>query len=305
MVASSISVPMRQRVRPANPLLVVCAWELRRLLANRFGWAGTAAIALFFALLLWFKHFWNVSVTDGGAQLAVVGSSAVGMVHEVVFVLLLLYGMFLPFIAADGVARDYRQRVHELIMTTAMPSWAYVGGRYLARLLVSLGLAGELLVVTWVVDTGLHATSTAYPAPDVAALLAVWSLTVLPATVLLASVSFALGTRWTRWATALKLAVLVAWVALAAVGDSLLPSWFPYWNPTSYSLATASQVQLLQQYRALTLAGGANHLAMAQAAQSRLPQMQPWLLPHAGLIALGFALALATAGAFRSFRDVM
>src|SRR5256884_3560350 len=45
----------------------------------------------------------------------------------------------------DGVTRDLNRRTHELLMTTALPTWAYVWGRYLAGLVMSLGLALLLL----------------------------------------------------------------------------------------------------------------------------------------------------------------
>ncbi|MGI8915473.1 MAG: hypothetical protein ACR2JY_17100 [Chloroflexota bacterium] len=126
MLAESPTTVQRQEVQTehAHPMLTVLTWELRRLAADRVGWGLGGGALLFFALLLWFKHSWNVQTSDGGARFLVLGSSAAGMLLEIVFVLLLIFDMFLPFVTAEGVARDYKQRVHELLMTTAIPSWA-------------------------------------------------------------------------------------------------------------------------------------------------------------------------------------
>jgi ABC-type transport system involved in multi-copper enzyme maturation permease subunit len=55
--------------------------------------------------------------------------------------LLWLLLMLVPIIVADAVVRDYKQRLHELIMTTAVPTWAYVWGRFLAGLCICFLLA--------------------------------------------------------------------------------------------------------------------------------------------------------------------
>jgi hypothetical protein len=47
-----------------------------------------------------------------------------------------LLGLYLPFIAADGVARDVQRRTHELLMASAVPSRAYIWGRFLSSLLL-------------------------------------------------------------------------------------------------------------------------------------------------------------------------
>ena len=302
-MVTELPVPAERRrvdTDDAHRLAAVLRWELRRLSVDRFGWGFAGAALLLFSALLWFKHSWMVQVSDGGARFPVLGSSADGMLLELVYVLLLLFGMFLPFVAAEGVARAYKLRAHELLMTTSMPSWAYVGGRYLAGLIVSVGLALELLLATVLVNNGLHATNAAYPAPDLAALLAVWALTVLPGAFLLGSASFALGTLWPRRATVLKLVVLVVWVALFIVDPRSLPAWFAFWNPTSNSLAAAGEQRMVEQFQ---LHG--QTLAAAREAQTHLPDVQQWLLPHVGLIVLGLLLGMAAATGFRRFRAVL
>jgi len=284
----------------------VARWELGRLLASRSTWALAAGAELFFVALLLVKHSWVLPVSDASGSsgaITVVGSSAVGMLSEVVFVALLLFGMCLPFVAADGVARDYRQRVHELLMTTPVPGWAYVVGRYLAGLLLGLALSGELLAAVYIVDA-LVGRRGGYPAPELATLLAVWALTVLPAMVLLVSLSFALGTLWPRLANVMKLVVLIAWIGIFVVGSSHLPSWYHRWDPTSYSLAAAGQSLVHQRYTQI-VSGGSGPEAAFLAAQSRLPAFEPYVLPHLGLVALGLACVAVAAVGFRRYRDVL
>src|SRR5262249_36873352 len=130
---------MRTAARP-NPLLMVLVWELRRLGAGRFGWLAAVVVFCCFAggVALRFRFV----LTDTTFLL---GTTAFGQLAVMVYNLMPVFGVILPFVSADGVARDYHQRVHELLMTTTMPAWAYIAGRYLAALLVGLGIAALLI----------------------------------------------------------------------------------------------------------------------------------------------------------------
>lgn len=314
MIAATEALEIRRTTAPGGGQAVreVLSWELRRLLSNRSTWALAAGAELFFVVLLLFKHSWQLNLSDrpGAASFTIVGSSAVGMLLEVVFAVLLLFGMCLPFVAADGVARDYRERVHELVMTTPVPGWAYVAGRYLATLLLGLVLCVETLVAALVVNVLLGRTAAGYPAPDVGTLITVWALVVLPAATLLLSLSFALGTLWPRLANVLKLAVLIAWIGIFVFGrGGSLPAWFqqwiPGWDPTSYSLAAAGEDLATQRYAQLAAGATGTAQAAVLTAQDRLPSLQPWVLPHLGLVVLGLACAVVAAIGFRRFRDVL
>ena len=39
-----------------------------------------------------------------------------------------VFALMLPFVVTEGVAADYKRRVHELLMATPLPGWAYVWG---------------------------------------------------------------------------------------------------------------------------------------------------------------------------------
>ena len=94
-------------------------------------------------------------------------------------------------------------------MTTALPSWAYVWGRYLVGLLMSLGLATLLLV--GILGTGivLHLTVAGYPAPVIGITLLLWVGMVVPATMLVSSLSFAVVTLFPRLCILVKIVILV------------------------------------------------------------------------------------------------
>src|SRR5260370_34701276 len=87
---------------------------------------------------------------------------------------LMLLGMLLPFVNADGVTRDLSRRTHELLMATALPTWAYVWGRYLAGLVMSLGLAGLVLTSILGVGWAFHLTHTRYPMSEICNLMGIW-----------------------------------------------------------------------------------------------------------------------------------
>ena len=68
--------------------------------------------------------------------------TAFGLLFSFSFLLALL----LPLLSSAGVAHDVKHRTHELLMTTPVPTWAYIIGRYLFYLLASVGLALILFV---------------------------------------------------------------------------------------------------------------------------------------------------------------
>src|SRR5579859_1570824 len=137
-----------QRTQRARPLLAVMAWEARRLRASRASWISALVAFCLFLFAIWIARapiqmgFGNAA---GSFSASVAGTSAWGLI--VIFPSFLLFplAIVLPFISADGVGRDLKRRAHELLMTTALPTWAYVWGRYLVVLLLSLGLAVALL----------------------------------------------------------------------------------------------------------------------------------------------------------------
>ena len=235
-----------------NPLLSVWTWELRRLACSRLSWALTGAALLFFCGMIWFKHAWVIPLCTDSSQVArvtVFGTSPLGLRYEFVAVLLLVYALMVPFVVTEAVARDYKLRMHEVLMTTSVPNRAYVWGRFLAALCTSLGLALLLLVAEVVMAGWLHHTYPIYPAAAPNEILRLWAIVILPAAILLTGVGVALGALWPRHSGVIMLGMLITWVLLGVLVDILgqqlgFGQWLIYWNPSSAGVVRDRAVRL-------------------------------------------------------------
>jgi ABC-type transport system involved in multi-copper enzyme maturation permease subunit len=297
-----------------QPLLAVLVWELRRFAASRVFWLQALGLFCFLVLLTWAQ-----ATLDQYSKLAasafIPGTSAWGLLATLPPMLVLLV-VLLPFITADGVARDLQRRTHELVVSTVVPSWAYVWGRYLMGMLMSLELAVLLLAAILGVGTVLHLTDTGYPAPEPGTVLVLWGGMVVPATVLVGSVSFALVTLFPRLSTIVKISILVAWVIGAMVlpivislpsGPNGLPSGYSAWDPTSALTA----LTMLQRYQPNVDPQSAAAMSTVQfqslinTIANQAPDVSAWLAPH--LIEAGLSLVLVAVAAlgFQRFRDTL
>ena len=102
---------------------------------------------------------------------------------------------------------------------------------------MGLALAGLVLCATLLMGWLLHLTVPLYPAPQIEAVFSLWIGLVVPATILVSSLSFALGTLFPRQSTLIKIAVLVVWTVGAEIlpfslGSKLISSWYSNWDPT-------------------------------------------------------------------------
>jgi ABC-type transport system involved in multi-copper enzyme maturation permease subunit len=287
--------------------LSIGGWELRRVLATRSTPLLAAGITGFFVALVAFKHQWLLPLNDRGHVLTwLYGSSPLGQVYEVVAVVMTFFGLLVPFLAADGVAREHRQRTHELVMTTAVPAWALVAGRFVAVLAQTIAAALLALAGTLAALLLVHAAQPEFPAPDVRSLLALWAVLVVPAGVLLAGASFLAGTLAPRRGMVVKIAVVLVWIALAAVVDlTRTLDWYPFWSPAGSALLGVADTAFVQTYVAIAGTTTAADPTVALRAQQTALDLRPWMLPHLGLAAIGLAAAAAAAAGCRRFRGLV
>src|SRR5215468_3118574 len=119
--ASTTSYMQIQTTRRPHPLLAVAAWELRRFSASRVFWLQALGLFCFLVLLTWAQA--TLSLYSNQTVTAFIpGTSAWGLLVTLPPMLMLLV-VLLPFVTADGVARDHQRRAHELVMSTVVPGW--------------------------------------------------------------------------------------------------------------------------------------------------------------------------------------
>jgi ABC-type transport system involved in multi-copper enzyme maturation permease subunit len=321
MSTTSILTGARQEtgaIARSHPLLAVLSWELRRFRASRLFWIQALCFFCLLLLVIWFGRMpSSFTITSNGVvfQGFVAGTSAEGLLNLLPTGLLVLLVFLLPFVTADGVTRDLQRRTHELLMTTALPSRAYVWGRYLMGLLISLGLAILLLLAILGMGLLLHLSITNYPAPVVGNVLLLWVSMVLPATIVVSSLSFALGTMFPRQSTLVKIAILLGWFIVAVVippsggggNNPAPPAWYMAWDPTSAATAQG----MLAQYHPLFQHQNQPFTSLAQmqhtllAVENSLPSISSWLVPHLILAGLSLLLVAVAAATFQRFRGAL
>jgi hypothetical protein len=197
-------------------------------------------------------------------------------------------------------------------MTTAIPSWAYVWGRFLSTLLLSLGVACLVLVaIVAQAGVGHLIQPDVYLAPDLPGFTAQWTLIVLAPTILLSGIGFALGTVAPQSSTIIMLTVMLGWF----VGGQIL-RWHAVagvdaqqaaWDPTSESLAYAQTTQtflrdLASQTRTLS---DQAFLAYLHAVEQHPPDMHLWIMPHLVWALVGIATVVLASLVFCRFRNAL
>jgi ABC-type transport system involved in multi-copper enzyme maturation permease subunit len=301
---------LTRSIERPRPLLSVMTWEFRRFCASRLFWLQALGFFCFSLFLTWALHASEgLQTVSNNVQISgfVAGTSAWGLLYTLPTVLVVLV-LLLPFVTADGVSRDLSRRTHELLMTTALPSWAYVWGRYLAGLVMSLGLA--LLLLASILGMGglLHLTVADYPLPQISAVLLLWVGMVVSATVLVSSFGFALGTLLPRRTTLVKIVILLGWIMGAVIlprglGKTTPPAWYVNWDPTSAITGLGMLPQYSFDLRAVTSAAQLQQLILT--IENKMPDLAGWFAPHLLLAGFSLVLVLVAALAFKRSRDVL
>jgi ABC-type transport system involved in multi-copper enzyme maturation permease subunit len=293
-----------------RPLTRVMTWEFRRFCASRLFWLQALGFFCFSLFVTWALHASEgLATVSNNVQISgfVAGTSAGGLLRTLPTVLVVLV-LLLPFVTADGVTRDLSRRTHELLMTTALPTWAYVWGRYLAGLVMSLGLALLLLAAILGMGGLLHLTVADYPLPQISAVLLLWVGMVVSATVLVSSFGFALGTLLPRRTNLVKIVILLGWIIGAVIlprglGNTTPPAWYVNWDPTSAITALGMLPQYSFDLRAVTSAAQLQQLILT--IENKMPDLAGWFAPHLLLAGFSLVLVLVAARAFKRSRDVL
>ncbi len=315
----------RQQTQAAQrlyPLLSVMAWELRRLTRSKLTVLMSLAAFVLFLFVIGIDHGPSTFVTSyQSPDLSYSFSSNIPYLSpawlsdRLYRSALLLLLLVLPFVCVDGVALDLKRRSHELLMTTAIPSWAYVWGRFLMALLLGLGLAVEVLAAILVMGLAFHLSVGGhnYPAPHIGPVLAFWAALVLPAIVLVSGVSFVLGTLLPRRAALVKIGVMVGWFILVLIINARefwhrLPNWYVNWEPSGAFLSVAYD-RVFASMVGTAGTGPTRSQALLQSifdsTRYQLPDFWSWLGPHLIWAALGLALVALAAHSFKRFRNVI
>jgi hypothetical protein len=248
----------------------------------------------------------------GASTYTVVGTSAWGLVKLLPSNLCLLLVLMLPFISADGVARDVKRGTNDLLMTTPLPNWAYLWGRYLPTLLLGLGLALALLVDLLVMGVGLPLIDSPYPAPQVGTIVTLWAMIVLPTTTLLTSASFVLGVWMPRHTNFVKLALLIVWLGWEGIFNVLpkqrpLTDWQLALDPTSNGRSVVEDGKYFQYFLQLVSSprlGGLTGRTFDALQQHLPPDWGAWMSSQCLWTTLGCALVAMTPAFFKRFRRI-
>lgn len=307
-------------IQRSHPLLSVTAWELRRLLFSRLTWLLALVFFALFLFIIWTDRGPSTFIAQHESPtLSYVFSGTIPYVsparlsYQLHRTALLLLLMALPFVCADGVARDLRRHTHVLLMPTSLPTWAYVLGRYLIVLGLSIGLGVELLAAILVMGLALHLSvgGPEYALPQVGPVLALWAALALPTIILVSSATFLLGTLLPRHATLVKLGSILGWFIWAMILNAQVfwagvPAWYLNWEPSGAFLAQYYDTSFAEMVRAAGT-GPTRSPALLQrifeSVQYQLPHFESWLGPHLVWAALGLAFGAVSALTFKRFRN--
>jgi len=309
-----------QAARRPNQLLSVLAWEMRRFRDSRTTWWLSLLICGIFLFVLWLIRFPSSgSVTPGTGPDTItftVPVTSAGGLTLVLSILTFLLALILPFVNADGATRDYKRQTHELLMSTPLPGWAYIWGRYLACLLVSMGIAVLLLVSLLLMGLILHLTQADYPLPQPAVIVLIWSVAFVPIAALISSVSFTLGTILQRHTQLAKFGMLLIWFIFAIVlpvipvgGSGQAPSWYLHWEPTNIGMVVLLQAPYDQGTTAIfeSVTSGESASTFRSSinnVEQQVPDLSQWILPHLAWVVVGLALVALAATTFKRYRTL-
>ncbi|MEO8288268.1 MAG: ABC transporter permease subunit [Chloroflexota bacterium] len=211
-------------------------------------------------------------------------------------------------IGSSMVARDLSRRTHEVLMATPIPTWAYVWGRWLAGVLMCLGLSIVALLGIiaggWVLQMA-GARPAAYEMPDAVGLAIAFALIVPVDVFLLTGFSFTLGTLLPRWANLAIVAVVALWLVgmpvYAANYTDRANTWLPG-HPFMLNAMGRYYLDALQDaqssHASITFE---QQVKLAYEVGTRMPDLSLWLW-QLSYMGVGVVMVALTARYFSRFR---
>ncbi len=309
-----LQIESKKRLQPAgwtlaNPLVVVFNWELSRLLRGRLAWLMAIGTLLITGFFMW-RMKEVTRLVNNITQLSTVVdiNSPWGMLLVISSPLLFFLGVVIPFIFTTQISRELKLRTHELLMTTPVPGWSIVTGRFLAGLVACLALA--VLILGSILATGLALYLwDGQPLPPVGAVIALWAIIMLPAMCLLAGLSSALSA-WLPQRTGIIKALLVLLWFLSTLFIKLPPDatlWYVDWDPTGTLMSKTIDRDYRNEFFATTrfVTDKQKVVQTARIQQQKMPDLGPWLLPQLMWVVAGLALVLVAAWRFKRFGNCL
>jgi ABC-type transport system involved in multi-copper enzyme maturation permease subunit len=298
-----------RRGRQPSPLLAVFSWELTHLLRDHRTWLLAAGVVVITTLVVWQMKVAALLLSDLTLTRANVSvNSPWGLLLVLPSPLLYLFGALVPFIFTSQLSRELKLRTHELVMSCAMPGWAFVAGRYLAGLVVSLGMAVLLLISLLATGLALQVWE-AQPAPLIGPALALWAVIILPALFLVAGLSAGLAAWQPRWAGLIRVMLLLLWfiAPLFIRLPAYSTPWYTAWDPTATLMPQAFDREYRDTYYSTTrfVLDNAAVQQTARRVAQKMPDLWPWLLPQVFFSVLGLGLAGLAAWRFKRFGNCL
>lgn len=309
-------------LKKKHPLWAVVEWEVRRQGMQRGPWLFAGGLFLVIAGLygLTYGNQSQINIMYINGTRIMWGSHGVTdrLVESITlpFAAWSLFGLlvigFEALKVAMGVlsvgllARDRQVRIHEILMASTLPTWAYVWGRWLGGVILFGTFSMVPLVAVLSAGWALYLINPgSNPPPNTLALVQLWSLLAAVDVLLISAIGLSLGTWAWRWrtvvASGLGLLSMLGpqWILLLPENTMRALTWVPNHLALLSSIETQYDMRkevLLAPYT--TVPSEDILAAIWRAVFAQPPDLTPWL-GQLGYAGLGIALVTILAWRFR------
>lgn len=285
---------------PINLLLSVARWQLFRTMRNIATWLIPLIALLGGIAATWIMRTPN-TVAENQKLTVTSAWGAVIVVHLVMQSVFIM----LPLFVSRLITQDKKERTYELIMSTSISTWAYVGGRYLALLIISSFTC--LLALTGIAATAtfLHLSQPdKFETPNLTTVGLVGVVMSLCGCFFFMSLCFSIYTLLPNLYDYFGLALIAGWVTVGSF--SLIPSSLADWDPTF----STSNLVIFHQYNSLLVhaigQGGASAQPglILQDVANRTPDLSGVLISYSLYALIGIGLVVLAGVIFDRFLRV-